>query len=105
MSVHRQAFEDFAERVSDELEDSLDRLILFGSVARGEAWEESDVDVLVVVEDEEDIERVEELAFDVSAEYGVFIVPVVKSFEEFSSKKDSSFIREVERTGEPYVKG
>jgi predicted nucleotidyltransferase len=47
-AVHEQAFEDFGSRMTDELGDNIDRIILYGSVARGEAREQSDVDVLIV---------------------------------------------------------
>lgn len=79
------------------------KLVLYSSVARDEPSEESDVDVFAVVEEVSDVERVESLAFDVSAEYGVFIVPIVKTLEEFRSKEGSVFLREVDRTGEAYV--
>ncbi|MFB6099817.1 MAG: nucleotidyltransferase domain-containing protein, partial [Candidatus Nanohalobium sp.] len=49
-SKHREAFRDFAERAEEELGGSLEKLVLYGSVARGEEDDESDVDVLVVVE-------------------------------------------------------
>jgi predicted nucleotidyltransferase len=103
MSRHREAFESFAERAEDELGDSLEKLVLYGSVARGEETGDSDVDVFVVVDSEEDKEVVEELAFDVNVKFGVFMVPVVKTVEEFESVRDSIFVREVERTGEAYV--
>jgi len=103
MSRHREAFEEFAERAQEELGESLEKLVLYGSVARGEEREDSDVDVFVVIDSEEDKEVVEELAFDVNVEFGVFMVPVVKTVEEFESVRDSIFVREVERTGEVYV--
>jgi predicted nucleotidyltransferase len=103
MSRHREAFEEFAERAQEELGGSLEKLVLYGSVARGEEREDSDVDVFVVIDSEEDKEVVEELAFDVNVEFGVFMVPVVKTVEEFESVRDSIFVREVERTGEAYV--
>lgn len=103
MGRHREAFEEFAERAQEELGESLEKLVLYGSVARGEEREDSDVDVFVVIDSEEDKEVVEELAFDVNVEFGVFMVPVVKTVEEFESVRDSIFVREVERTGEAYV--
>lgn len=103
MSQHREAFEEFAERAQEELGSSLEKLVLYGSVARGEEREDSDVDVFVVVKGKSDKEVVEELAFDVNVEFGVFMVPVVKTVEEFESVRDSIFVREVEETGEAYV--
>lgn len=103
MSRHRDAFEDFAEKAEMELGDSLEKLVLYGSVARGEEHDESDVDVFAVVEDKEDKEVLEDLAFDVSVEHGVFMVPLIKTSDEFREKRGSIFLREVEDSGETYV--
>lgn len=103
MGRHRDAFEDFAGSVDEELGDSLERLVLFGSVARGEEGDESDVDVLVVVGDEDDRDVVEDLAFEASVRHGVFMVPLVKTVDEFREKKDSLFVKEVLDSGETYV--
>ncbi len=102
-SKHRAAFEVFAGRVQEELGEDLHRLILYGSVARGEETEESDVDVFVVVEDEEQVELIDGIAFDIGVEYGVLLIPIVKTVEEYRSVKDTVFGREVQETGEVYV--
>jgi len=47
---------EYAERLRDLFGDRLLELRLFGSYARGEAHEDSDVDVLVVVEGLTDLE-------------------------------------------------
>jgi predicted nucleotidyltransferase len=46
-SEHRKAFKEFAEETQEELGDSLKKLILYGSVARGEETRSSDIDLLV----------------------------------------------------------
>ena len=46
---HREVAEAFARDVRRVLGDNVVEVILFGSVARGEASEESDVDILVIV--------------------------------------------------------
>ena len=99
-SKHREAFNEFAEKAEEELGGSLEKLVLFGSVARGEESEESDVDVFAVVGSQEQKELLEDLAFDVSVENGVFIVPVIKTVDEFEESKDSLFSREVMETGD-----
>lgn len=40
--------EEFVRRVLERYEDKIDSIILFGSVARGEAKEDSDIDILVI---------------------------------------------------------
>lgn len=103
MSRHREAFDAFAERAKEELGNSLRKLVLYGSVARGEETEESDVDLFAVVETERDRERLMDIAFDVGLEYEVAMSPVVKTTEEFSDMRDTMFGREVQQTGEAVV--
>lgn len=50
---HRKAFEEFGEEAENQLGDSLKKLVLYGSVARNEQKEESDVDIFAVVENRE----------------------------------------------------
>lgn len=78
--------------------DQIQRLILFGSYARHEAVSESDIDVLVVVNWEEERlpagryvapfddfrwRKIMELAYDLSLEYGVVLAPLVMSEARF----------------------
>ena len=100
---HQKAFEEFAEKAKEQLGNSLKRLVLYGSVARGEQNGESDVDIFAVVETEKQKNQLEELAFDTSVEHEVFMVPIIDTEDEFESKKDSIFNQEVEKTGEIYV--
>lgn len=102
-SRQRRAFKEFAERSSDEFGDSLLRLVLFGSVSRGEEGEGSDVDIFVVVSDEEQKERVYDLAAEVALKYGVHIAPVVRTEEEFERTRSTSFTEEVLRSGRAAV--
>lgn len=62
------------ERLREILGDDLVEVILFGSYARGEAREDSDVDVLVVVKrwpDPEEEWEIGELMTDLVLKYGV----------------------------------
>jgi predicted nucleotidyltransferase len=61
------ALRRFRSRLAERFGERLREVVLFGSYARGEAHEESDVDVLVVVDDLSESERrdVIDLAYDV----------------------------------------
>ena len=66
----------------------LHRLILYGSHARGDATEESDVDVLVVLNgetDRSDTEQAHEVVHDLREEYGEHVSPLVTSRERFDT--------------------
>ena len=60
-----QAIEDFTRRLlASEVGDSIAKIVLFGSVLRGEASEESDIDLLIIALDAPD--RVKEATSEAS---------------------------------------
>jgi Predicted nucleotidyltransferases len=66
----REALQAARERISAEF--AVDRIVLFGSVVRGEADEESDVDLLVVLKEPPDHKirnRISKIILDVNLEY------------------------------------
>ena len=98
--AHRRAAESFAERVSRDLGEHVDRVLLFGSVAREETRSRaSDVDLLVVLASGAERTTVEEnlreLAYDVELEEGVALSLVVKMLGDFKRESDQPFLRAV----------
>jgi uncharacterized protein len=77
----------------------LTRLVLFGSRARGEGHEESDLDVLVLVEavTAEERRRVLDRAFELELETGLALSPLVRDAATFSST--TMLAREIARDG------
>ena len=53
LSIHKKIAEELKRRLVSELGDRIDSIILYGSVARNEAREESDIDILVVIKDKD----------------------------------------------------
>ena len=69
MNTHRAVAEEFARRVVSILGDQVESVILYGSVARGEAVPESDIDILVIGDDSCHLRDVtSEIAFDIDRE-------------------------------------
>ena len=105
-ALHEQVFEEFADRMTDEFEESIERIILYGSVARGEAREDSDVDVLLVTSTEQDREivsdRASAVAFDVMLAYDVVVSPMCVTTDEFEQQEDSPHLTNVRREGRAY---
>lgn len=100
-----RSFEEFARRLQDELGDAVHEIVLYGSTARGEATETSDVDVLVVLGGavgEHQREVISTLAFDVGLEYDVAISYHVQSRSRYESRRDDPFLRNVRRDGRFY---
>jgi len=60
---------------------------LFGSKARGDSDRESDVDVLVVLEDHDRQSRnaIYDLCYDLSVDFSVVLAPVIYTRREFES--------------------
>ena len=92
----------FAEKVFAE---KLDKVILYGSYARGDFDEESDVDVMIVVDmNEADLRRYEalftEFSSDASLENEVLIVPLLCDKARFESQmKYVPFIQSINEEG------
>lgn len=66
----------------------LKSLILYGSYARGDFTEDSDIDVMILTDlrDEEAEcyrDALSELGFQYNVEYGIWIMPIVKNLEHF----------------------
>jgi len=96
---YREAVEEFVRRVLERYRDKIDSIILFGSVARGEAKADSDIDILVV--GDVSLEELVEVSFPILLEYGELISAknMKKDRFDFSAKEGYSFIRNVLREG------
>ena len=69
--------------------DELNKVILYGSYARGDYNENSDIDVMILVDMQDEIinryiNQVSDCAFDYFMNYGVDISPIVKNEEHFN---------------------
>lgn len=95
-----RALDDFVARVREsEIGDNIAKLILHGSVLRGDAHEESDIDVLVVATG--DLQQVNEtcgdIAFDVMLDHNELVSPMVYCIDEYRSPH--YFVWTVKRDG------
>lgn len=66
----------------------LKQIILYGSYARGDYREDSDIDIMVLVdlpEEETDCysDELSEVGFEYNVSYGIWIMPVVKNNDHF----------------------
>lgn len=81
--------QDFAENARRLLGNSLDSVILYGSYARGDYSEFSDIDVMLLVSLTEDqikeiSDQISDLAFDYMMKYGADISPVITNTDHFN---------------------
>ena len=102
-STDRQAVEEFCRQVRHVLGRRLVAMKLFGSKARGDAGQESDIDIFIVVDERvPEIEnRVIDVAFDLNLKYGVYISPRVVAERVLKDPvwKTTLFLRQVAREG------
>ncbi len=81
--------QQFARLVRQKLEQHIKKMILFGSHARGEATEDSDYDVLVIVDRRD--KHAQELVLDASVEimdrYYALVGSIVCDEQEWERKK------------------
>ena len=88
-AVTRNILIDFSEEVKKILGKSLRKIILYGSYARGDYTENSDIDIMILTTlTDKEIEKIESniynLAFDFLMDYGVDISVVIKNEEQFN---------------------
>ena len=87
----------------ERYEKKIESIILFGSVARGEGKEDSDVGVLVVVKERniEDMKEIHGIAFEVSMEHSQGISPKIYAVNEILNRMEigAPFIKEVLKEG------
>ena len=104
ISVQNVIYE-YAQELKRIYGSCLKKAVLYGSYARGDYTEQSDVDVMVIVtSSEEEIKRtansVSDVAFDILMRYGIDISPVVVNEEHFEYWSDTlPFYRNVQAEG------
>ena len=85
----REIIMSFARKVRRILGKNLKQVILYGSYARGDYTEDSDIDIMVLTTlTDKEIEQIEteiyDLAFDFLMDYGVDINVVIKNEKQFN---------------------
>ncbi len=99
----RQVLEDFRRRLEARFGGSLLALRLFGSFARGEASEDSDVDVFVLLREASwrEIREVLDLAGDLWAETGLLVSPTVmdETRHRVWRRQERPLVLDIEREG------
>lgn len=80
-----------AMRIANELaeEDSVDAVILFGSLARGVAHEYSDIDLIIVVDGLEGKQKIRGMIPGLESRYHFTIEPLVFSLRDFRDNLES----------------
>ncbi|ALM75239.1 nucleotidyltransferase domain-containing protein [Thermococcus barophilus] len=93
-----KALEEFVQILKGRYGKRIREIILFGSFARGDYDEESDIDVLIVAEGISQKE-ISELTWEILMKYGEVISAIVEDESEFEKHRNYSFHRIIRREG------
>jgi len=98
-SVSMDIVNELTDNLRNRLGSRIYRIIIFGSYARGEEREESDLDVLIVGNVR--LDEVIEITYPLSLKFGVYISPVVMPADHFEMllKENSNFLKNVLNEG------
>lgn len=103
----RQALHEFAAAARERFGDAVERILLYGSRARGDDTADSDVDVIVFLAEGTDLREargvMSDLACAVAARYGFrFLIQALAYTEEsFRQRASYFFIKNVKKEGVP----
>ncbi len=96
---YREPIAEFVRRALERYEKNIESIILFGSVARGESKEDSDVDILVV--GDVSLDELVNISFPILLEHGKLISAKNMNREHFDFlvREGYSFARNILREG------
>ena len=96
---------EYVSAIRDNLGDIIKSVILYGSYARGDYNNNSDIDIMVLVStDDKEIYHIENIFYDYAFEselkYGKVLSPVIKNIDSFEYWSDTvPFYRNVKNEG------
>jgi uncharacterized protein len=98
----RQILKEYRARLEETLGEDLDSIVLYGSQARGDAVEGSDIDVLCVMKRPFDygelILRTSEITSEISLKYDVVLSRSFVRLEDYKTRQ-TPFLMNVRREG------
>ena len=88
MSDRNRKLSEFRNKTKSIMGDSLKQMILYGSYARGDYNEKSDIDIMFIVTLDENkihetFNEVCDIAFEYEMKYGIVISPIIKNDKHF----------------------
>lgn len=95
----------FNEKVKEVLGNRLKKIILYGSYARGDFNNSSDIDIMILTdctfeEIEEYRDIISDIAFDIELENGIVISPIIKNIDKYNARVNIvPFYKNVQKEG------
>jgi len=105
--AEERALTAFVGRLQESFPDQIHQVSLFGSKARGESDPDSDVDVLVIIDqDNRSLRRdIIDIASDLSLEYDVLLSPRVISIQHWQDRQEFRLYQNIARDALPISTG
>lgn len=100
--AERDVAQAFADELGQRLGSELDRIVLFGSVARGQHGSDSDVDVLILLRGRRDpllLDRAHDLALELEERYAAVLSLKILGRADVERTRPTAFWQAVEREG------
>ena len=97
MDTKKLALNEFVKTLKGRYGDRIKKIILFGSYARGDYDEESDIDILIIGDIPQ--REISFLSAEILLKYGEVISAIVETPKEFERLKDSFFHKNVLKEG------
>jgi predicted nucleotidyltransferase len=98
----KQAVKELIDELKKLYGDNLSRVILYGSKARGDATEDSDIDILVVLKKIQNFslerKKVKEISWRLSYKYDLLLSIIIRSEQEYM-RKDTPLLMNIEKEG------
>jgi predicted nucleotidyltransferase len=98
----KQAVKELVDELKKLYGDNLSRVILYGSKARGDATEDSDIDILVVLKNIQNFslerKKVKEISWRLSYKYDLLLTVIIRSEQEYM-RKDTPLLMNIEKEG------
>jgi len=90
MSFHsnpklKKIIKELVQKLNEKFGNRVESIILFGSYARGESKEDSDVDILIIGDLK--LDEVIDVTYPIFLKYGIYISPIVMSKDYFEMLK------------------
>lgn len=101
----------FVKEVQQLLGDRLKKVILYGSYARGDYNNQSDVDIMILTdlsfkEIEYYRDKISDIAYDIELDTGIILSPIIKNIEKYNSRINFvPFYKNVQKEGVVLING
>ncbi len=87
----QQAIDKFLAQISVILQNKIEKIILYGSYARGDYNDSSDVDIMILTslnnkEIEEYRETISNIIFEIQIETDIYISPIIRNINNYNFK-------------------